>query len=66
MAVAGIQVEVADGFARIEFLNPDLRGTTLTQLIRIGGKLGVRPDTGGLRKGYTVREEVARAVGLID
>lgn len=65
MAEKGIQVEVADGFARIEFLDKELRGATLTKLLEAGGPGLIDVDTSGTRKTYIVPESIARDAGLI-
>jgi hypothetical protein len=66
MAQEGISVEVADGFARIEFLDKKLRGITVTKLLDAGGPDMIDVDTSGARKTYIVPESVARQAGLID
>lgn len=62
----GIQVEVADGFARVEFLDKSKRGDGLAALIKAGGPGLIDVDTSGSRKTYIVPESVAEDAGLID
>lgn len=62
----GIQVEVADGFARIEFLDKSKRGETLRSLLDAGGPGMIDVDTSGTRKAYIVPESVAEQAGVID
>jgi hypothetical protein len=66
MSTDGIQIEVADGFARIEFLDKSKRGETLAKLIDVGGPGLIDIDTGGARKTYIVPESVAQDAGLIN
>lgn len=63
---AGIEVEVADGFARVSFPDASLRGPSLTALLQEGGPGLVDTDTSGRRFAYVVPESVARAAGLLD
>lgn len=65
MTTQGISVEVEDGFARIEFYDPKLRGTTLAELLRVGGPGLIDVDTSGTRKTYIVPESVAVDAGLL-
>lgn len=63
----GVEVEVGDGFATVDFVDRALKGPALARLHRIGG-----PDTvevltrEGPRRKYRVPEGNARAAGLID
>lgn len=67
MAIEGVQVEVEDGFARIEFLDPAKRGTTVAKLLEVGGPGLIDVDTrSGRRKIYRVPESIAEQAGLID
>jgi len=63
---AGIEIEVADGFARVSFVDRALRGPSLTALLREGGPGLIDVDTSGRRTAYVVPESVARAAGLLD
>lgn len=62
----GVQVEIEDGFARIEFLDKSKRGAVLAELLRVGGPGLIDVDTGGTRKTYIVPESVAIDAGLIE
>lgn len=62
----GIQVEVADGFARIEFLDKSKRGDGVAALLKAGGPGMIDVDTSGSRKTYIVPESIAEQAGLID
>lgn len=65
-APAGVEVVVADGFAIIDFTDPDQRGPALAKLIDIGGGESIEPLTRrGPRKRYRVPEGNAREAGLL-
>lgn len=66
MAREGIQVEVEDGFARIEFLDRSLRGKSLAALLAVAGPGMIDVDTSGTRKTYIVPESIAAQAGLIE
>lgn len=64
---AGVEVEVSDGFATIEFTELELRGPALARLHVIGGPESISVDTrSGSRVRFTVPEGNAREAGLID
>lgn len=66
-APAGIEVTVRDGFAVIDFTDPDQRGTALAKLVDIGGGESIESFTRGTpRKVYRVPEGNAREAGLLD
>lgn len=65
MSIEGITIEVADGFARIEFLDKSKRGETLTKLLEVGGPGMIDTDTSGARRTYIVPESIAAQAGLI-
>lgn len=65
MSVEGLQIEVADGFARIEILDGSKRGDTLAALLAVGGSGLVDVDTSGTRKTYIVPESIAEQAGLL-
>jgi hypothetical protein len=63
----GIQVEVEDGFARIQFIDPSKVGPALTKLLELAGPELIGVDTrSGSRKIYIVPEGTARDAGLLD
>lgn len=63
----GIEVEVADGFARIQFHDTAKKGPTLTRLLELGGPGLIDVDTrSGRRKTYIVPESIAKDAGLLD
>lgn len=67
MTQAGVEVVVADGFATIDFTDPDRRGPALAKLIDIGGGESIEPLTRrGPRKRYRVPEGNAREAGLLN
>lgn len=63
--VAGLQIEIADGFARIEFLDRSKRGEMLASLLAVGGPGLIDIDTSGPRKTYIVPESVAEQAGVL-
>ena len=63
---AGIETVVEDGFARVTFTDPALRGPALTALLEDVGPEFVSVDTSGTRKAYVVPASAAAAAGLID
>lgn len=66
---AGIAVEVADGFAVIEFVDKAKRGPALDALIKFGGPATVEKlsrEKGSNTPRYRVPEGNAREVGLLD
>lgn len=64
---AGVAVEVADGFATIDFVDPTKRGVGLAALIAVGGSEVIEKLTrSGPRVLYRVPEGNARAAGLLD
>ena len=65
MDTTGIQIEIADGFARIEFLDPSKRGDTLAALLDAGGPELMDVDTSGVRRTYIVPESIAVQAGLL-
>lgn len=62
----GIQIEVEDGVARIEFLDKSKRGDALAALIAAGGPGLIDVDTSGTRKTYIVPESIAEQAGLME
>lgn len=63
----GVNVEVADGQATIDFVDRSLRGPGLAALLAIGGPETISVDTrSGPRFLYTVPEGNAREAGLLD
>jgi len=63
----GIEVEIQDGFAHIQFLDPSKRGDALTKLLDQVGPGLIDVDTrSNPRKTYIVPEGVARDAGLLD
>lgn len=65
MAREGIQVEVEDGFARVEFLDSRLRGKGIAALLAVAGPGMIDVDTSGTRKTYIVPESIAAQAGFI-
>ncbi|ADX31937.1 hypothetical protein TPA2_gp23 [Tsukamurella phage TPA2] len=64
---AGIEVEVDNGFATLDFVNKSLRGPALAKLIEQGGGEIVETITReGPRRKYRVPLGNAQAAGLID
>lgn len=61
----GIQIEIEDGFARIEILDGAKRGDTVAALLAVGGSGLVDVDTSGTRKTYIVPESIAEQAGLL-
>ena len=67
MAVEGVQVEVTDGFARIEFPDPHKRGEVVAALLKAGGPGLIDVDTrGSRRRAYIVPESIAQQAGLLE
>lgn len=67
MAAEGIMIEVADGFARIQFLDKEKRGSGLAALIAVGGPELIDVDTrSNTHKTYIVPESIAVEAGLLD
>jgi hypothetical protein len=63
----GIQVEIQDGFAHIQFLDREKSGPALRQLLDLSGPEMLDIDTrSNPRKTYIVPEGVAREAGLLD
>jgi hypothetical protein len=63
----GIQVEVTDGFAHIQFLDREKAGPAITKLLELGGPGLLDVDTrSNSRKTYIVPESIARDAGLLD
>lgn len=63
----GIFAEVQDGFARIQFIDPAVRGPALAALLAVGGPDLIDVDShSGSRKIYIVPESVAQEAGLLD
>lgn len=63
----GIHVDLDDGVATVEFLDPALRGPALGVLLGIGGAASIKTITReGPRVKYRVSEELARQAGLLD
>lgn len=63
----GIEVEVENGFAHIQFLDPAKKGPALTELLALGGPGMIEVDTrSNPRKTYIVPEGTAREAGLLD
>lgn len=63
----GISVVVEDGFATFDFVDPKLKGPTLTKLIATYGPEVIETLTRtGPRRLYRVPEGNAREVGLLD
>lgn len=63
----GIQVEIIDGFAHVQFLDREKAGPALDTLIKIGGPELIDIDTrSNSRKTYIVPEGVAKDAGLLD
>lgn len=64
---AGIGVEIEDGFATVDFINPALRGPALARIIALFGSEVIETLTRtGPRRLYRIPEGNAREVGLID
>lgn len=63
---AGIEAEVAGGFARVTFTDPAQRGRTLAALLRAGGPGLIDVDTSGRRTAYVVPESIAQQAGVLD
>lgn len=63
--MTGIQIEIVDGFAHIEFLDSSVRGGALRALLDAGGPGLIDVDTSGTRKTYIVPESVAQQAGLL-
>lgn len=66
MPIEGVSVEVADGEARIEFVDKSIKGAVIGELAELAGRHGIRLDSGGTRRTYIVAESVAVAAGLVD
>lgn len=63
----GIQVEVTDGFAHIQFLDKSQLGPAISKLLALGGPQLIDVDTrSNPRKTYIVPEGMAREAGLLD
>ena len=63
----GVQVEVENGFAHIQFLDSSKKGPVLTQLLELVGPELIGIDTrSNPRKTYIVPEGTARDAGLLD
>lgn len=63
----GIQVEVENGFAHIQFLDKSKGGPAITKLLELGGPELIDVDTrSNPRKTYIVPEGMARDAGLLD
>lgn len=63
----GVIVEVADGFATLDFVDSALRGPALNQLLAIGGPASIETITrDGPRRKYRVPEGNADEAGLLD
>lgn len=63
----GIQVEVTDGFAHIQFLDREKAGPSIAKLLELGGPELIDIDTrSNPRKTYIVPEGMAKDAGLLD
>lgn len=63
----GIEVEVRDGFAHIQFLVREKAGPAIAKLLELGGPELIDIDTrSNPRKTYIVPEGTARDAGLLD
>lgn len=62
----GIEAEVADGFAKVTFTDPSLRGPAIQRVLELSGPAFIDVDTSGTRRSYTILESVAREAGLLD
>jgi hypothetical protein len=63
----GIEVEVRDGFAHIQFLDREKAGPAIAKLLELGGPELSDIDTrSNPRKTYIVPEGTARDAGLLD
>lgn len=62
----GIEAEVADGFAKVTFTDPSLRGPALAKVLELSGPSFIDVDTSGTRRSYNILESVAREAGLLD
>lgn len=62
----GVDVDIIDGTAHIDFVEPGTRDTYLAKLIELGGPNAVTVDTGGTHRTYIVAEDIAEAAGLVD
>jgi hypothetical protein len=63
----GIEVEVRDGFAHIQFLDREKAGPAIAKLLELGGPELIDIDTrSNPRKTYIVPEGTARDAGLLD
>lgn len=64
---AGIIATVDNGFAVLDFIDPELRGPALAALIELGGAESIEPITrSGPRKKYRVPADNAEELDLID
>jgi hypothetical protein len=63
---AGIETEIENGFARVSFPDPSLRGPALQRLLEDIGPDLIDVDTSGRRKVYIVPASAAVAAGLVD
>lgn len=64
---AGVFVDIADGFAVIDFVDKGRRGAGLNALLAVDGPGVVETLTrSGPRIVYRVPEDVARVAGLLD
>lgn len=63
---SGVDVDIVDGVAYIEFADPAVKHAYLPKLLEAGGPQGVKLDTGGTRRTYIVSEDTAKAAGLVD
>jgi hypothetical protein len=62
----GIQIEVTDGLARLEFLDPSKKGNTLRQLLDVAGPGMIEIDSrSGPRRAYIVPESFVQQIGLL-
>jgi hypothetical protein len=63
----GVIAEVIDGYATIEFIDPELKGPALSRLLAIGGPESIETMTRqGPRRRYRVPEGNASEAGLLD
>lgn len=62
----GIEVEVENGFAKLTFTDPALRGRAIQKIIDVSSPAFISVDTSGTKRSYVTLESVARDAGLLD
>lgn len=63
----GIEIEVIDDFAYLEFSDPLIKGQTLARLHEVSeDPKAITLDSGGTKRTYIVPADIARRAGLLD